>query len=83
MAELDTLDIIVLSAILLGTVAYFTKGKLWGVTKDPYANSFANANGNKAGKTRDIVKKMEESGKNTVIFYGSQTYVFPESILTF
>ncbi|GAB1318969.1 NADPH--cytochrome P450 reductase [Madurella fahalii] len=73
MAELDTLDIIVLAAILLGTVAYFTKGKYWGVQKDPYANSFATANGAKAGKTRNIVEKMEESGKNCIIFYGSQT----------
>ncbi|KAI8963889.1 NADPH-cytochrome P450 reductase [Daldinia sp. FL1419] len=73
MAQLDTLDIIVLAAILVGTVAYFTKGKYWGVTKDPYANAFANGNGVKAGKTRNIVEKMEESGKNCVIFYGSQT----------
>ncbi|KAK3353094.1 NADPH-cytochrome P450 reductase [Lasiosphaeria hispida] len=72
MTELDTLDIIVLAAILLGTAAYFTKGKLWGVTKDPYASSFAGANG-KAGKTRNIVEKLEESGKNCIIFYGSQT----------
>jgi NADPH-ferrihemoprotein reductase len=73
MAELDTLDIVVLSVILLGTIAYFTKGKLWGITKDPYATSFANANGSKAGKTRNIIEKMEESGKNCIIFYGSQT----------
>jgi NADPH-ferrihemoprotein reductase len=73
MAELDTLDVIVLTAILVGTAAYFTKGKYWAVAKDPYANSFANANGAKAGKTRNIVEKMEESGKNCVIFYGSQT----------
>jgi NADPH-ferrihemoprotein reductase len=74
MAQLDTLDIVVLAAILLGTAAYFTKGKLWGVTKDPYAASFANANGAaRAGRTRNIVEKMEESGKNCVIFYGSQT----------
>ncbi|KAB5532604.1 hypothetical protein GE09DRAFT_1063763 [Coniochaeta sp. 2T2.1] len=73
MAELDTLDIVVLSVILLGTIAYFTKGKLWGITKDPYANSFANVNGVKAGKTRNIVEKLEESGKNCIIFYGSQT----------
>ncbi|RYP91390.1 hypothetical protein DL770_002530 [Monosporascus sp. CRB-9-2] len=73
MAQLDTLDIIVLSVILIGTAAYFTKGKYWGVTKDPYANSFANANGVKAGKTRNIIEKMEESGKNCIIFYGSQT----------
>lgn len=73
MAELDTLDIIVLAAILLGTVAYFTKGTYWGVTKDPYANSFANGNAAKAGKTRNILEKLEESGKNCIIFYGSQT----------
>ncbi|KAL8382771.1 hypothetical protein RB595_006516 [Gaeumannomyces hyphopodioides] len=73
MAELDTLDIIVLGVILCGTIAYFTKGKYWAVAKDPYANSFAGANGAKAGKTRNILEKMEESGKNCVIFYGSQT----------
>ncbi|KAI0594055.1 NADPH-cytochrome P450 reductase [Biscogniauxia sp. FL1348] len=73
MAQLDTLDIIVLAVILVGTAAYFTKGKVWGVTKDPYAASFANANGQKAGKTRNIIEKMDETGKNCVIFYGSQT----------
>ncbi|KAI0171810.1 NADPH-cytochrome P450 reductase [Hypoxylon sp. FL1284] len=73
MAQLDTLDIIVLGAILVGTGAYFTKGKYWGITKDPYANAFGGANGAKAGKTRNIIEKMEETGKNCVIFYGSQT----------
>jgi len=73
MAELDTLDVVVLGAILFGTLAYFTKGTYWGVTKDPYANAFANANGPKAGKSRNIIEKMDESGKNCVIFYGSQT----------
>ncbi|KAF3767413.1 NADPH-cytochrome P450 reductase [Cryphonectria parasitica EP155] len=73
MAELDTLDILVLGLILLGTVAYFTKGKLWAVAKDPYATSFANGSAAKAGKTRNILEKLEESGKNCVIFYGSQT----------
>ncbi|KFA61935.1 hypothetical protein S40285_02840 [Stachybotrys chlorohalonatus IBT 40285] len=74
MAELDTLDIVVLGTILAGTVAYFTKGKLWGKPKDPYAAAFpGGANGAKAGKTRNIVEKMEESGKNCVVFYGSQT----------
>lgn len=73
MAQLDTLDLVVLSIILVGTVAYFTKGKFWGVTKDPYASSFANGNALKAGKTRNIIEKLEETGKNCVIFYGSQT----------
>ena len=74
MAQLDTLDLIVLVVLLLGTVAYFTKGTYWGIPKDPYANSaYATANGGKAGKSRNIIEKMEESGKNCVIFYGSQT----------
>ncbi|KAI9772479.1 MAG: NADPH-cytochrome P450 reductase [Geoglossum simile] len=74
MAQLDTLDVIVLVAILLGTVAYFTKGSLWGIPKDPYAGSYAMANGAaKAGKTRNVLEKMDESGKNCVVFYGSQT----------
>ncbi|KAG5930973.1 hypothetical protein E4U53_002019 [Claviceps sorghi] len=73
MAELDTLDIVVLGVILLGTLAYFTKGTLWGVTKDPYATTLASVNGAKAGRSRNIIEKMDESGKNCVIFYGSQT----------
>lgn len=73
MAQLDTLDIVVLAALLLGTIAYFTKGTLWAVPKDPYAGSLANGSAAKAGKTRDILEKMDETGKNCVIFYGSQT----------
>jgi NADPH-ferrihemoprotein reductase len=73
MAQLDTLDVVVLAALLMGTVAYLTKGSYWGVTKDPYATSYANANGNKPAKTRNIVEKMDESNKNCVVFYGSQT----------
>ncbi|PTB70772.1 NADPH cytochrome P450 oxidoreductase [Trichoderma citrinoviride] len=74
MAELDTLDILVLSVILLGTVAYFTKGTLWAKQKDPYANpAYLNGNANRVGRTRNFVEKMEESGKNCIIFYGSQT----------
>jgi NADPH-ferrihemoprotein reductase len=74
MAQLDTLDVIVLAALLLGTVAYFTKGTYWAVYGDPYGNSLATSNGAaKAGKSRNIIEKMEESDKNCVVFYGSQT----------
>ncbi|KAJ5120871.1 Oxidoreductase FAD/NAD(P)-binding [Penicillium bovifimosum] len=74
MAQLDTLDLVVLVALLVGSVAYFTKGSYWAVAKDPYASSPATLNGAaKAGKTRNIVEKMEETNKNCVIFYGSQT----------
>lgn len=74
MAQLDTLDIIVLAALLLGTVAYFTKGTYWAVYGDPYGSSLASANGAaKAGKSRNIIEKMDETDKNCVVFYGSQT----------
>lgn len=74
MAQLDTLDIIVLAALLVGTIAYFTKGTYWAVYGDPYGNSLASANGAaKAGKSRNIIEKMEETDKNCVVFYGSQT----------
>ena len=73
MAQLDTLDLIVLTILLIGTAAYFTKGTYWGVPKDPYAGSYSNANGAKASKSRNILEKMDETGKNCVIFYGSQT----------
>ncbi|KAI9930562.1 hypothetical protein ASPWEDRAFT_171188 [Aspergillus wentii DTO 134E9] len=74
MAQLDTLDMVVLAVLLVGSVAYFTKGTYWAVAKDPYASSGPAANGDaKAGKTRNIIEKMDETGKNCVIFYGSQT----------
>lgn len=73
MVQLDTLDIVVLGILLISSIAYFTKGTYWGIPKDPYASSYALANGNKAGKTRDILEKMDESEKNCVVFYGSQT----------
>ncbi|KAJ6164696.1 NADPH cytochrome reductase [Penicillium chermesinum] len=73
MAQLDTLDLVVLVALLVGSIAYFTKGTYWAVPKDPYASS-APLNGvAKSGKTRNILEKMDETGKNCVIFYGSQT----------
>lgn len=73
MAQLDTLDIVVLTALLVGTIAYFTKGTYWAVQKDPYASSFANGAAAKSGKSRNILEKMDETGKNCVVFYGSQT----------
>lgn len=74
MAQLDTLDIVVLAALLIGTVAYFTKGTYWAVSGDPYGSATSGANGAaKAGKSRNIIEKMEESGKDCVVFYGSQT----------
>jgi NADPH-ferrihemoprotein reductase len=73
MAQVDALDLIVLIVLLIGSIAYFTKGTYWGIPKDPYASAYAGANGAKAGRTRNIIEKLEETGKNCAIFYGSQT----------
>ncbi|CAK7268879.1 hypothetical protein SEPCBS119000_003285 [Sporothrix epigloea] len=73
MAGLDALDMIVLSVILLGTLVYFTKGKLWGVTKNPYGDPLQETSGGKDGASRNIAETLEESNKNCIIFYGSQT----------
>ncbi|EMD86173.1 hypothetical protein COCC4DRAFT_166224 [Bipolaris maydis ATCC 48331] len=74
MAQLDTLDIAVLAVLLVGTLAYFTKGTYWGVAANPYGTSLAAANGAaKAGKSRNFIEKMDETDKNCIVFYGSQT----------
>ena len=75
MAELplDTLDIVVLAILLVGTVAYLTKGSLWS-KKESSADAYMSLNMSaKAGKTRNLIEKMEESEKNMVILFGSQT----------
>jgi len=72
MARLDSLDIAVLVILLIATALYFTKGTYWNVTNE--INSVAKVNNQlKTSKTRDVVKKLEETEKNCVIFYGSQT----------
>jgi NADPH-ferrihemoprotein reductase len=74
MAQLDTLDIVVLAVVLIGTVAYFTKGTYWAVRGDLYSSAAASNGAAKAGgKSRNIIERLEESGKNCVVFYGSQT----------
>ncbi|EWC45357.1 NADPH--cytochrome P450 reductase [Drechslerella stenobrocha 248] len=71
--EYDMADIVMLSAIFAATIAYFTKGTLWGKQKDVFAE-IVHANGNaRAAKTRDPVKKMAETDRNAIFFYGSQT----------
>lgn len=73
MAQLDTLDLLVLLVLLLASGAYFTKGTYWAIPKNPYAGGLANTNGGKGPATRNILEKMDESGKNCIVFYGSQT----------
>lgn len=69
---LDTLDLVVLLLLLVGTAAYFTKGSVWG-KKQPDNTYKAIGAASKAGKSRNLIEKMDESDKNMVILYGSQT----------
>lgn len=77
--KLDILDIAVLAVILLITVAFFTKGALWGVEEERYPGDgkdfgkLGGIGGAGGPSSRDIMRKMEKNDKNVVIFYGSQT----------
>lgn len=73
MALFDTLDLLMMMALLVGAIAHFTKGKKWGFLKDRYVASYTIPDSNKAEKTRDIVERMQKLGKNCIIFYGTQT----------
>jgi NADPH-ferrihemoprotein reductase len=72
----DLLDIIVLAAILIATFAYFTKGNLWGIEKEKYpgdGQGIGFGSTTTGGSDRDIIKKLEDNGKDVIVFYGSQT----------
>ena len=75
---LDTTDLIILILVSLGTLAYFTKGKLWAkpaqVGYGYGSTGKGTANGTtKPKKTRNIVERMDQQNKNVVVFFGSQT----------
>jgi NADPH-ferrihemoprotein reductase len=78
---LDTTDLIILILVSLGTLAYFTKGKLWSkpaAVGYGYGGSGGKGKGTANGvakpkKTRNIVERMEQQNKNVVVFFGSQT----------
>ena len=73
MAQVDTLDVVVLLVIIIASAAYFTKGSYWGIPKDPYVTAYANGVAAKAGRSRNLLQKMTETGKNCIVLYGSQT----------
>jgi NADPH-ferrihemoprotein reductase len=88
---LDTTDLIILILVCLGTLAYFTKGKLWakqGPSEYGYGNAATKKGGTANGtakpkKTRNIVERMEQQNKNVVVFFGSQTGTAGMMILRF
>ncbi|KAG2220304.1 hypothetical protein INT45_009937 [Circinella minor] len=76
-ALLDTLDMVFLGTIGLGTIAWFARRqiaeKIFG-SKEQDANEKLNGNGTTAPKReRNFVKVMQEQGRKVIFFYGSQT----------
>ena len=71
-------DILALTAITLGSISYLLKGITW--KKDPYYYKFFerpqlsdSSISNAKKETRNIAQKLAETGKNLVIFWGSQS----------
>ncbi|KAJ4263899.1 hypothetical protein NW762_005936 [Fusarium torreyae] len=71
-------DIAALSAVGVASAAYLLRGIAWD-RPDPYHHIWFERMGSKDGAssgpkaTRDIAKKLEETGKDVVIFWGSQS----------
>ncbi|PCD20641.1 hypothetical protein FGRA07_04793 [Fusarium graminearum] len=72
-------DIAALSALGVASAAYLLRGITWD-KPDPYHHVWFERMGSKGGSsssrpkaTRDIAKKLEEIGKDVVIFWGSQS----------
>ncbi|KAG0308475.1 NADPH-cytochrome P450 reductase [Dissophora globulifera] len=82
-AVIDTLDIAILGAVLVGSGIYWFKDKLLGSgvnssTKQPLVpmqkpSAPALKINKVVKKTRDFVQKMKETDKTVIFFYGSQT----------
>jgi hypothetical protein len=72
MAQLDTLDLIVLAVLLAGTVAYFTKGTYWGVPKDPWV--LRRREWGQGRTDENILEKMNEADKNCHLLRLSDRY---------
>ncbi|KAK9448048.1 uncharacterized protein V1518DRAFT_375496 [Limtongia smithiae] len=73
MAQLDLLDICILSAVLAGTVAYFSKGVLWAKKSSTFLSGKDSLAAPAASGLRSIIEKLESSDRDVVVFYGSQT----------
>ncbi|KAF5657788.1 nadph-ferrihemo reductase [Fusarium heterosporum] len=70
-------DIAALSAVGVASAAYLLRGIVWD-KPDPYHHLMFERMGAQEGvagpqATRDIAKKLEETGKDVVIFWGSQS----------
>lgn len=66
---LDTLDFVVIGAIVVGAILYFGKDYIWPSDDGTSAGFTANL----GGKSRNLVTSLKDNDKNTLVFYGSQT----------
>ncbi|KAI8379245.1 uncharacterized protein BYT42DRAFT_613573 [Radiomyces spectabilis] len=76
-ALIDTLDLVILGSIGLGTIAWFTRRqiaeKLFGRKDDANAKSAPTGASQAPKRERNFVKVMEQQGRQVIFFYGSQT----------
>ncbi|KAI8092523.1 uncharacterized protein BX664DRAFT_384075 [Halteromyces radiatus] len=76
---MDSLDLIFLGTIGLGTIAWLARKKLFGsssstLDKTSFSNSTTTANSSTPTKPeRNFVKVMQQQGRKCIVFYGSQT----------
>ncbi|KAK7675871.1 hypothetical protein QCA50_021190, partial [Cerrena zonata] len=66
---LDTLDFTVMIAIAVAMIAYFAKNKIFG--GDGTSAGFTASVGGET--SRNLVETLQKNGKNTIVFFGSQT----------
>ncbi|OBA23924.1 hypothetical protein METBIDRAFT_30288 [Metschnikowia bicuspidata var. bicuspidata NRRL YB-4993] len=66
---LDKLDLIVITALALAVAYYYSKDFIFG--SDGSSNAGFVADGGE--EERDLLVKLEQNKKNSVVFYGSQT----------
>ncbi|RCH89036.1 NADPH-cytochrome P450 reductase [Rhizopus stolonifer] len=74
---LDTLDIVLLGTIGLGTIAWFARhqiaNRLFQSNKSSEPNTSTSDEAKSPKKERNFVKVMQEQGRRVIFFYGSQT----------
>ncbi|TVY47501.1 NADPH--cytochrome P450 reductase [Lachnellula occidentalis] len=69
---MNSSSITTIVAVALATLLYLLREKIWASTKVA-ATPFGSRRKLEDGDTRDVAKKMANSGKNCMVFFGSQS----------
>lgn len=72
MPLLDGSSVTMIAVLGLGALLYLFREKLWGDAKVA-AKPYGSRRKLEEGDTRDVAKKMANTGKNCMIFFGSQS----------